>query len=44
LADVRSAAVDHAAHERDKGRSFIESVPMNQLVAKPADIVRMLAE
>jgi len=44
LADVRSAAVDHAAHERDKGRSFIDSVPMDQLMAKPADLVRMLAE
>ncbi len=44
LGDVRSAAVDHAAHERDKGRSFIDSVPVDQLIAKPADLVRMLAE
>jgi hypothetical protein len=44
LADTRSAAVDHAAHERDKGRSFIDSVPIDQLMATPADLVRMLPE
>jgi len=43
LAEVRDEAIDHSAHERDKGRSFIQSVPMDQLMAKPRDLVRMLA-
>jgi len=44
LEDARSAFVDHAAHERDKGSSFIDSVPIDQLMATPADLARMLAE
>lgn len=44
LSEVRDEAIDHAAHERDKGRSFLESVPMDQLMATPAELIRMLAE
>lgn len=43
LAEVRDEAIDHAAHERDKGRSFIQSVQMDQLMAMPADLTRMLS-
>ena len=44
LEDARLVSIDRAAHERDKGRSFIDSVPIDQLMAKPADLARMLVE
>ncbi len=44
LSAARAKAIDHAAHERDKGRSFIDSIPVDRLTATPADLVRMLAE
>ncbi|GBD85434.1 hypothetical protein BMS3Abin02_01842 [bacterium BMS3Abin02] len=43
LADARRAAIDHAAHERDKGRSFLQAVSMDELAAKPAELLDMLA-
>jgi hypothetical protein len=43
LAEKRVAAVDHAAHERDKGGRFVERLSMERLMAKPAELVRMLA-
>lgn len=42
LASDRQSAVDHAAHERDKGNSFVRSLDMKHLMAKPAELVRML--
>lgn len=43
LSDARRAAIDHAAHERDKGRSFLRTVPDEKLTARPAELLDMLA-
>lgn len=43
LAMARRAALDHAAHERDKGRSFLRGVSNEQLAAKPAELLASLA-
>jgi hypothetical protein len=42
LTSARNAAIDHAAHERDKGRSFVRLVPIDRLTAKPAELIRIL--
>jgi len=43
LAKARRAAIDHAAHERDKGRSFLRTLPSDRLAAKPAELLDILA-
>jgi len=43
LADARRAAIDHAAHERDKGGSFLRTVSIDEIAAKPAELLDMLA-
>lgn len=42
LAAERRSAIDHAAHERDKGRWFLGTVPADRLAAKPADLLDAL--
>lgn len=43
LAAARRSTIDHAAHERDKGRSFLRTVPIDKLVARPGELLDMLA-